>query len=354
MILSTAILLPLLVAVPAQSRVHKTDGGSVSGELVSASFETVVLEVGGNPREFAAGEVLDLVPGPSSSLMNKAEGFLQALDYQNAANTFEAAAGESGAFWIGPWCSLRHAETLLAWSIADPGRAGDSAKAFSTWVETHGDSFWLPRAQMGQARAMARSGDVDGATSLMQTLSDTAFEKNLGQHVELEVNLVRCESFLIGGQAEVAQARLRDLVSKLGNGAKDPNTPNGSRRLLAELHAKAQVMLGDALEAKDGLRGAASYWEGLSNDRNSTADVRAAAWIGLARYAREQGQAREAQLQLAKVVATLPASDDVMARALFELGEIAEELGNSPTAADPYRQRLLERYPSTSWAAKLR
>ncbi|MCP4772131.1 MAG: hypothetical protein GY879_12060 [Planctomycetes bacterium] len=337
-----------------QSRVSKVDGGSVSGELTAAGFDSVTLKVGDADRVLEAKDVLSLTPGPLPELISKGESFILSQDFQNAANAFEAAAAEEGAFWVKPWASLRHAETLLVWANADRGRAGDAAKAFRTWADANADSFWLPRAQMGQAKAMAMSGDVDGATTLMQELSDTAFEKNLGRHVELHVNLVRCEAFLIGGQAEVAQARLRDLVTKLREAVQSPDTPVGAKSLLTSLYSSSQVLLGDAIYAKDGGRAAATYWEGLSKDRNASADVRAAAWIGIAQNAREQGQAREAQLQLAKVVATLPASDEMMARALYELGEVSKELGNNPTSGDTYHQRLLERYPSTSWAAKVR
>ena len=359
MILTTALLLPLLLptALP-QSRVHKVDGGLVSGELTAAGFETVDLTIGGKKRSFAAAEILSLSPGPLPELVHKAESFFLAHDFQNAANSFDAAAEAEataeGAFWLRSWAKLRHAETLLAWSATDRGRAGDAAKAFRTWSSDNADSFWLPRAQMGQAKAMAMSGDVDGATSLMQRLSDTAFEKNLGRHVELHVNLVRCEAFLVGGQAEVAQARLRDLVVKLGEAVQSPETPSGSKSLFSGLYSQAQILLGNAITEKDGGRAAATYWQSLAQDRNVSADVRAAAWIGMAQNAREQGLTREAQLQLAKVVATLPANGELMARALFELGEISKELGNNPTSGDAYHQRLLKRYPNTSWAAKVR
>ena len=201
MILSTALLLPLLMPADLpQSRVHKVDGGSVTGELTAADFGSVTLTIGGAERVLEAKDVLSLTPGPLPEMVNKGETFMLSQDFQNAAASFEAAAGEEGVFWVKPWASLRHAETLLLWATADRGRAGEAAKAFRSWADTHKDSFWLPRAQMGQAKAMAMSGDVDGATTLMQQLSDTAFEKNLGRHVELNVNLVRCEAFLIGGR----------------------------------------------------------------------------------------------------------------------------------------------------------
>lgn len=345
----------LMPAALPQSRISQIDGSMQGGKLTAASLETVTLEnADGDARDFPAGNILSLTPGPLNEGLIKGEAFLTDLDYQNASSSFEAAASAGGDFWVAPYASLRHAEALLSWAELDRARAGDAAKAFRNWAETNADSFWLPRAQMGAAQAMAMAGDVDGATSLMQQLADTAFEKNLGRHVELQVNLVRCESFLIGGQAEVAEARLRDLVVKLQEAVRDPKAPSGTKGLYASLNSKAQILLGDAITEKDGVRTAASYWEGLSEDRNSSPDVRAAAWIGIARSAREAGQPRQAQLQLAKVVATLPASDEVMARALYELGEVSKELGNNPTSGETYHQRLIERYPNTSWAAKVR
>lgn len=345
----------LMPAALPQSRVARLDGGSTSGKLTAATLESVTLEdASGGSRDFAAGEILSLKPGPLPEMIAKGEAFLKNQEYQNATNSFEAASGEEGAFWIAPYASLRHAECLLAWAQRDPGRANEAAKAFRTWADANPDSFWLPRAQMGAAEAMAMSGDVDGATSLMQQLSDTAFEKNLGRHVELQVNLVRCEAFLIGGQAEVAEARLRDLVVKLDKAVADPKGDVGTRGMFLAMSSRAKIRLGDAITQKDGPRTASSYWQGLANDRNATSDVRAAAWIGMASAARESGNLRQAQVQLAKVIATLPASDDVLAHALYDLGEVSKELGNNPTPGETYHQRLLEKYPNTSWAAKVR
>ena len=160
--------------------------------------------------------------------------------------------------------------------------------------------------------------------------------------------------FLIGGQAEVAEARLRDLVVKLDNAVSDPKGDIGTKGLFLSMSSRAKIRLGDAITQKDGPRTASSYWQGLANDRNATSDVRAAAWIGMASAARESGNLRQAQVQLAKVIATLPASDDVMAHALYDLGEVSKELGNNPTPGETYHQRLLEKYPNTSWAAKVR
>lgn len=356
MFVTCALLFPMLMpAALPQSRLVRLDGSSKVGKLTASSLETVTLEDSdGNATDYASGDVLTIQPSPLPELILKGEGFLKDLDLQNATNAFEAAASGDGDFWVVPYAGLRHAEAMLTWAQLDPARAGDAAKAFRTWTDANPDSYWFPRAQMGSAKAMAMSGDVDGATALMQKLADTAFEKNLGRHVELQVNLVRCEAFLIGGQAEVAEARLRDLVVKLGEAVRDPKGPEGTKPLFGRMSSHAQILLGEAITEKDGLRTAASYWQGLADDRNATADVRAAAWIGIARSARESGQPRQAQLQLAKVVATLPASEDVMAHALYELGEVSKELGNNPTSGDSYHQRLLERYPNTSWAAKVR
>ncbi len=355
MFLSCSLLLPLLLPAAAQSRVVQVDGSTLSGKLVAATLEQVTLKnADGKSRELAAGDVLQIYPAPLTEMLLKGEAFLKDLDYQNASSAFEAAGNESGDFWVAPYALLRQAETLLAWAQMDRARASDAARAFRSWMDANTDSFWIPRAEMGAAKAMAMAGDVDGATSLMQKLADTAFEKNLGKHVELQVNLVRCEAFLIGGQAEVAEARLRDLVVKLGNAVQDPKAPEGTRSLILNLYSQSQILLGDAIHSKDGPQAAAPYWQGLAKDRTATPNVRAAAWIGIAEAARAAGHPRQAQLHLAKVVATLPASEEVMAHALYLLGEVSTELGDTPTAGDLYRRRLLDRYPSTSWAAKAR
>ena len=78
-------------------------------------------------------------------------------------------------------------------------------------------------------------------------------------------------------------------------------------------------------------------------------EVRAAATIGLARAANSSGQARESQILLAKVVATMPASPKVTSKALWFLAEISAELGDSPIPSKTYYQRLVDDYPFSSW-----
>jgi Tfp pilus assembly protein PilF len=92
---------------------------------------------------------------------------------------------------------------------------------------------------------------------------------------------------------------------------------------------------------------------GLAAARDTPPDVRAAARIGLALAAKEQGDLRTAQLQLARVVALQQAKAEVMAHALYEMAEVTEALGNKPVPAKTYRERLKALYPETSWAAKL-
>lgn len=354
MILSCTLLLPLLL--PAQQvRLNLEDGGRASGAAVALTLEEVTMtNADGDDVKRASREILSIVPSGMPAEMSSAEAFAKALDFQNAANAFDAASGSVEPEWLAAYAGLRHAEVLLAWSTIDPAKAGEAASAFAAWTSANADSYWLPRASYGHARAMATSDDVQGATTTMQELADRAFEKNLGRHVEFQAALVRSECFLLGGQAEVAEARLRDLVVKLGEASRDQDIARGTRQMIGRFQADAQLLLGQAIEEKDGVKAAASYWEGLAEARDTKADVRAAARIGLALAAKEQGDLRTAQLQLARVIALQPAKAEVMAHALYELAEITESLGNQPVPAKTYRERLKANFPETSWAAKLR
>jgi len=352
MILSCTLLLPLLL--PAQQvRLGLADGGRVSGEAVALGLEEVTYRnASGDEVQQPAREILTVVPSPLPAELAAAEAFAKALDFQNAANAFDAASSSLEPAWLASYASLRHAEVLLAWTAIDEGQTAAAASAFAAWTTAHPDSFWLPRASYGQARAMAMTKDVQGATTLMQELADLAFEKTLGRQVEFKASLVRSECFLIGGQAEVAEGRLRDLAVNLGEARRDQDIPRGTRQLVGRFQADAQLLLGRALEEKDGVAAAASYWQGLADARDTQADVRAAARIGLALAAKEQGNLREAQLQLARVVALQPAKAEVMAHALYELAAVTESLGNQPIPAKTYRERLQAHYPETTWAAK--
>ena len=203
-----------------------------------------------------------------------------------------------------------------------------------------------------RARALSLAGKTEDASTLMQALSDLAFEKNLPRHVEMEAALVRSAAFLAGNQADVAEARLRDLVSKSDEQLASGNLESGVRSRVARTHIDAQILLGSALEAKSGAATAAAYWQSLADDPRAGADVRAAAWTGLAAAARADGKLRDAQILLGRVVATLPAGPEVMGRALYDLGELSRETGDKPVAGRTYYQMILDRYPQSSWAAK--
>ena len=353
------ILLPTLIAstllLAPQERVVRLDGTSTSGSLTAATLEEVRwTDAGGEEQSAPAGEVLRVTPGGANELLRQGERLLAELDFANAAASFEAAAGQGGPFWMEPWGQLRQAEAMLAWSSAEQGRAAEAAALFAAWTAANADSYWLPRARLGQATALSRSGKSDEAQSLMQGLSDLAFEKNLARHVELQAALVRSEAFLAGNQPEVAEARLRDLVNKANELNTAGDTPHGVRSAAQSVESRARILLGDAIEQKDGAAAAGSYWQGLADDPRSAADVRAAAWIGLAAAARADGRLREAQALLGRVVATVPAGPEVMGRALYSLGELSQETGDKPVSGRQYYQMLVDRYPTSSWAAKAR
>ncbi len=346
-------LAPLLLALPcalAQDRLERTDGRTVTAKLVRASLsEAVTAGADGKEVKTPAAELMDVVPAAATELMRRGEDAFAQRAWSDAANAFSAAAAETGgAAWAPAWAGLRQGEALLAWARADRARAAEAATALRKWAEANADSFWLPRARLGQARALVIAGDTDGAAALLQAVSQVVFDKGLPKHLEMEINLERCRAFLAGRQAEVAEARLRDLATK----EPPSDAPRAVRSRMLKLRGDAQILLGDAISVKSGQKAAVAYWEGLSRDPKASSDVRAAALVGLAAAARADGRLREAQLQLAEIVAVLDASQEVRGRALFELGEVTAQLGDHPTPARSYFERLLRECPESSFAEK--
>lgn len=354
-------LIPLLLALsspaaPAQDRFERADGRTVHGKLVQAGLAEVTVASGdGKETKIPAADLLDVVPGPATELMRQGEAAFAQRDWSGAANAFSAASAEaSEVAWQPIWAGLRHGEALLQSARSDRAKAGEAVTALRTWCDGNAESFWLPRGRLAEARARVIAGDVDGATGLLQALSDLAFQRGLAKHLELEINLERCRAFMAGGQFDVASARLQDLVTK------DPpaDAPRGVRSRMLALRGEAQILLGDATAAKSGQGAATAYWEGLARDTKATPEVRAAALVGLAATARAAGKLREAQLQLAEVVAVLDAGQEVLARALWELAEVTAQLGDHPLPAKTYYERILRDCPDSALAeqakAKLR
>ncbi|RMH04603.1 MAG: hypothetical protein D6702_02815 [Planctomycetota bacterium] len=350
------LLLPaLFLALPAalpQDRVLLADGGSEAGRVSSATLDEITLEDDGEARSIPAAEVVDLRFGALPASLTRAEEMVRALDYANAVNLLDAATAEPDP--TGAIAGLRKAEALLAWSAVDPSQAGEAVAAFQGWLAEHADHFFVPRARIGLARAMARSGQVDQAAQELEQVASLAFEKSLPKTVEYRARLARCRVYLEGGQAGIAVSRLQDLVPRIQGDRSSSDLPTGVRRALGPLLTEGRILLGDAIEADQGISAAESYWQGLLRSADLDGDVRAAATLGLAKAARAGGQLRRAQLLAARVVATMPAGREVSARALYLLGELTAELGDDIAASRPYFRRVADLYPETVWAVRAR
>lgn len=351
-LLPTLLMLALPAAPAAQDRIERADGRTVGGHIRSASLAEVVYQGGdGKEVKLPAADVLGLEPAPSSELLRTGEHAWDQRDWAGAANAFSAAAGEGGdPAWRAVYAGLRHGEALLAQARQDRGKAGEAVAALRKWCDANADSWWLPRGRLAQARAQVLAGDGEGAVKLLADLGNLVFEKRLSKHLEMEVSLERCRAFVASRQAEVAEGLLRDLA------AKDPpaDAARGVRSRMLALRGQAQILLGEAIEAKSGTAAASAYWEGLARDPKASTDVRAAALTGLANVAIAAGRLREAQLQLAEVVAVLDAGQEVRAKALWDLHAVTEKLGDHPVKSRTYLERILQECPDSSWAAQAR
>lgn len=355
------LLLSLLLALPLaapQGRVAKADGTAVTGTVSAAQLDGIVVTGASQDITLDAVDVLEISYGADSGLLIEAQGFLNQLEFQNAVALFEEAANQSEPAWMPVVAKLRHADALLAWSAFDDSRASAAAAAYQDWLATYPEHFWVPRARIGMARAMGRAGQIDEAADELQQVASFAFEKDLGKQVELAARMARCQVYLEGGRAELARQRLEGssgLVATLKEAALDADAPSGLRAAMHGHWTGAVVLLGDAITATDGSSDAKRFWENtLRSERGIGIDARAAGKIAIAQAAREAGQLREAQFALAEIAATMDAGPETMARALYTLGEVCQELNDTPTPGATYFRRVAERYPASTWAAKAR
>lgn len=348
----TALLLALPATPAAQDRIERADGRTVTGQLQSATLAEVVWTAGdGKEVKLPAAEVMGIDRAATTDLLRTGEKAWNARDWASAANAFSAAAAEGGdAAALAPWASLRHGETLLAWSRADRAKAGEAVAALRGWCDANADSYWLPRARIAHAQALTQAGDGDGAAQLLAELGTLVFEKRLPKSLDTQIKVERCRAFLASRQAGVAEAMLRDLAAL----APPEDAARGVRSRLIALRGEAQILLGAAIESESGAPAAAAYWEALARDPKAATDVRAAALTGLAAAAVAEGRLRDAQLQLAEVVAVLDAGQEVRAKALWDLATVTEQLGDHPVNSRSYLERLLRECPDSSWAEPAR
>ncbi|HJM40539.1 MAG TPA: hypothetical protein QGG59_10550 [Planctomycetota bacterium] len=348
MTLLCAFFLATPMALPQEDTLTLIDGKLVSGKITEATLEKVqVNKPNGDKKEYSSQSILFARFGSLSSGMNKGEEFLSKFDFANAVASFSSE--ESQGHRLEYWARLRKAETLSIWGKIDLGQSRKAESAFRDWLARYPDNFFVPRARQGLAFAMARNGQVDEAAKELEAVAALAFDKSLPPHVEIQARLARCEVRLLHGQPGVAKTRLEDIVTKIENATQDRSTSSALKSHLERMKSQAQVALGDSIELKDGMAASQRYWENLLSKANLSMEVRAAATIGLARAANSSGQARESQILLAKVVATMPASPKVTSKALWFLAEISAELGDSPIPSKTYYQRLVDDYPFSSW-----
>jgi TolA-binding protein len=353
-------LLSILLALPlaAQGRVTQVDGTNVTGTITAATLNSIEVRNGDQTTSITPDQVLRISFGTAPTVIRQAQGYLDKLEFQNAVNLLDEAAGQADPAWVAPYAKILRAEALLAWSGFDTGRAAEAQQAFSEWLASYPDHFWVPRARIGKAMAMGRSGKVSDAAKELQSVASFAFEKNLGKQVEFKARIARCLVYLQGNDAALARQRLEGssgLVASLKEAAMSPQSPTALRNQLNQHWVQAQILLGDALEQTDGLAQAKGYWERLlRSERNLGDDARATGKIVIARAARDAGKLREAQFALAEIAATINAGPETMARALYTLGEVCQELGDKPTPGTTYFRRVVQRFPSSSWAQKAR
>jgi outer membrane protein assembly factor BamD (BamD/ComL family) len=338
-----------LIFCLAQSRVELIDGNQVIGELKSLNLTEAVINTNDEELTLKANQIFNVIPQRTSRL-NEASIALDNGNFQNACNILEDYA-ENTSDWQKEYASLLAAEAYRDWASQDINQAASALSKLESFINSFPNSFWIPRAQMAYAELLAKNGKIDEATGLMSTLSDKAFELQLPQHIDLQANVMRCEAFLIGNQAQVAQSRLKSLETKINSVLNDSETPPSMYSLVKELQAKVQIMTGRALEATEGLRGAKSYWDTLATNSSAGPTARAAAWLGLAEIELEAQNYRAAQLQLAKVIALMPESNQVTPKALYQLAKVSKQLTDKSTQSSSV-QKLKNLFPLSSWTIK--
>jgi ATP/maltotriose-dependent transcriptional regulator MalT len=341
-----------LVLFAAQSRVDLLDGSKVFGDISDINLNAVTIVVDGSEDAtvIANEDILEVIPA-ATALMSQAQVSLDGLDFMNASNAFAEAASKSEDGYMKNFARLRNAETLMSWAAIDPAQYSAAIALLNTWVSENSRSFWLPRAQMSLARALASTGDIDGAASMMEELSNLAFAESLARHIEIQANVIRCEAFLIGGQAQSAQSRLSSLRDTLGGMIRNAETPPALLSKARGLHSQVQILNGQAIQAIEGVNASQAYWKELADGESTTPVVRSAAWLGLAEAAIEANELRSAQLQLAKIVAVMPASPNVTPQALYKLAVVSAKLEDTKSSRSA-AMRLTTNYPNSTWAIK--
>ena len=354
-----------LLAAPASSQsgrpdqvtyLSKNEPTQLSGTLVTATLDEVVLDVSGSERKFPSERVLKVTLGRVPAAFREATLLESSNDFENAAALFGNVASDSEeSEVVRGYARLREAQALFSVGAGDPGafqRAHDAAARLTQDLPTHRA---VPEARMLAGRALYLAGNASGAADALDALYQEAAAGDPPAGYALDLvfgaGIEAARARIAAGDSAAGKQQLEAIEREIPKRVAVLEEDDPQSQRLGRLAELAQLGEGWALLADDKGTPARSFFQSLLDGAGpDQAFLRAGARLGLADALAAGGQHRRAQLEYARVTATAPDDDELVAQATLGLARAGVALGD-PRAEETARglaQSILTEFGRTT------
>ena len=330
----------------------KTDNGTITENTLS---ETVIEDSSGDEQKRSSDVVVRVVLQRVPAAYDDGSAYMARGDFENAAAKFRLVAGDDGSRpVVKAHARLMAANALMERGKIDAAAFGDAKSELETFLSDHADNRDVPIARMLHARAARLSGDAEAAfTGYSELFGEAgAGTPTTGYPLALcyEAGIAAVETALSSGNTEGAQTILGSIESSLPAVLAALEEADPDRERMLAVQSAARLGEGWVLLAGDQASQAATFFRTqVQNAEAGNSELRFGALLGLGESLLAAGEAREAQLALAKVSSLDFSSRDRVARALTGLAACALQLpdANARGQAKAWVQTVLDHYADT-------
>jgi outer membrane protein assembly factor BamD (BamD/ComL family) len=342
-----------VITVLTQDRKPSPQRGAI---VVEETLDTVRYTRDGSDKvaSYDTKIVVSIDYGPGSDAYERGLKALASDDLVNAESLFGAASKDSTPGWVAAHALLRQAEAA-ARRGADGRKVARAAIAeFLTRFKEH---RLLPEALLAKAAYAGLDGASAEADEAIASVVKLAQDGRVTADWAVRAQVAAGDGKLAAGDARGAASAYTAAASAASAARGALADRSDLLQRVEDFALQARVGSASCLLADGDVAGARSFYTQLAADGQQNPAVQAAAANGLAECDfREPGKLKQAQHAFATVAVTAAGIPTERARALYFLGQCAEQLGaenREPSArpkASAYYEEVLARYPETRWA----
>ena len=355
---AVTLLVSFAPDVDAADKVWRVSGGRpISAEVVKDHYDEVSYKSAGLSQTMDGFKVRTIDYGDAPDSYEMALDKLAEGEFENAASLMKAAMSESGVRdWIQVHGNFQLGEIHRRWGASERSKYAAAVRHYDDALKADDKTRLRPDILHGRALSHLGAGDVDKGLADLDTLAQEAFSNKYGVRWELIAVRDKATALDEAGRANDAKREYSKLEKNARSFAGNDAIDAGDREFAAEMAGLARLSQGRVFIRDDKARDAERFFDNIVNDDKEVEGVRAAALVGKGEALAAQNKLKEAQFAYATVRVHHYSAEAARAEATYRLGLVAEALGSQEPKgsqkAQDYFLEVVQRYPSSRWAAK--